>query len=207
MTIPYWIPGRTIDLVDLAPQDLTLESIADALAKVNRFNGRTPEPWPVTSHSVLVERLCPPGLGPWALLHDAHESILGDITTPSLDYIARFGRLPRLEESLAVAKGRIDRAIGAAWNVAVRSLSQTIRRADRIALQAEASLFLGTKPVLMEPADEEDIDRAASILMDLPVTSDWRVSRDLWIARVEHYSHLGAMTPPRATDPVCALQA
>lgn len=69
MTIPFWISGgRTIDLLNIQPEDVSAELLADALAKLNRFSGRSPEPWSVAAHSVLVERLCPLELGPWALM-------------------------------------------------------------------------------------------------------------------------------------------
>lgn len=208
MGIPFWTAGgRTIDLLDIRPEDVSAETLANALAKLNRFSGRTCEPWPVSTHSVLVERLCQPELGPWALLHDGHEIFLGDITTPAVDLIAHAGRVPQLHDAIASAKGRIDRAIGAAWGVPVRSVNQELRRADRIALQAEALVFLDTKPVLFDPHDDDDIDRAVAFLMDFPEARDWRASRDLWLSRVEHYSHLGWMTPPRAFDPACAVQA
>ena len=95
-------------------------------------------------------------------------------------------------------KGRIDRVIGAAWGVAVRSVSQELRRADRIALQAEAILYLDAQPTLFDPRDDEDIDRAMSILMEMQAACEWRAARDLWLSRVERYAQLGWMTPPDA---------
>lgn len=201
-SIPFWAAGgRTVNLLDIQPEDISAELLGDALAKLNRFSGRSPEPWSVAAHSVLVERLCPPDLGPWAILHDAHETILGDMTTPAVDLIAHLARIPHLADVIATVKGRIDRVIGAAWGVPVRSVSQELRRADRIAFQAEAILFLEAKPVLFDPHDDEEIDRAMSILMEMQAVRDWRAARELWFSRVEHYAHLGWMTPPRATTP------
>ena len=208
MNIPFWTAGgNTIDLLDLRPEDLAAEVIGETLAKINRFNGRTPEAWPVSMHSVLVESLCQPELRPWALLHDAHEAIIGDMTSPAVDFIAAVARIPNLHEGVAAAKGRVDRAIGAAWGVAVRSLHHDLRRADRIALQAEAIQFLGARPVLFDPNDDDDIDRALSILKDLPAPTDWRGARDLWLSRVDHYAQLGLMNPPRTHDRTCMVQA
>ena len=208
MTIPFWTAGgNTINLLELMPEDLSADVIADALAKTNRFTGRTPEPWPVAMHSVLVEQLCPPDLRPWALLHDAHEAIIGDITSPAVDFIASVARIPNLHEGLAAAKGRIDRAIGGAWGVAVRSVHHDLRRADRIALQAEAIEFLGAQPVLFDPNDDDDIDRALAILKDMPAARDWRAARDLWLSRADHYAQLGLMSPPRSHEQACAVQS
>ncbi len=86
MTVPFWILGRSIDLMALRPEDMTVEVVGDTLARINRFGGRTPEPFSVAAHSVLVECLCPPDLRPWAILHDAHEAFIGDIVTPALDF-------------------------------------------------------------------------------------------------------------------------
>ena len=162
MNIPFWAAGGiTIDLLNLQSADLSAELLADALAKTNRFSGRTPEPWSVAQHSVLVEALSPPELRPWALLHDAHEAFIGDMTSPAVDFISCVARKPDLNESIALAKGRLDRAIGAAWGVAVRSVNHELRRADGIALQAEAICFLGAEPVLFDPHDDAGSARLA----------------------------------------------
>lgn len=194
--IPFWTAHGDIDLSDLRPQDMTAEILADALAKINRFGGRTREPWSVAGHSVLVEMLCPPSAKPWALLHDAHEAFVGDITTPAVDLIATVGRLPGFDDGLAFVKGQIDRAIASAWGVAVRSLNADLIRADRIALCAEAAILVGRNIHALEPGDVDDIDRAINLLMEMQ--GDWRAARALWLSRVEHHAALGGMTPPAA---------
>ena len=181
--------------------------LAEVLAKLNRFSGHTDEPWSVAAHSVLVERLCPPDLGPWALLHDAHEAILGDITVPAVDFISAHAQLPDLAEDIARAKGSIDRMIASAWGLPVRSANATIRKADHIALQAEAILFIDVKPEWFDRRDADEVDRAMSILIELRDVRDWRAARDLWLLRAEHYAHLGAMTPPRAHQPAATAKS
>lgn len=201
MNIPFWTVGRTIDLAALTPEDVTIEILADTLAKVNRFGGRTPEPFSVAAHSVLVERLCPPDLRPWALLHDAHEAFLGDIVEPAVWMIARCAQEPdHIVPAVARAKGVIDQAIGSAWGVPVRSVSRPLRLADRIALEAEAFVFLGKHPACnLEPEGGSLLDSAIEMVRELLTGSDWRTARDLWLSRVEHYASLGRMSPPRAT--------
>lgn len=199
MTIPFWTTSGTIDLSNLRPQDLSAEILADSLAKINRYGGRTREPWSVAAHSVLVERLCPVKIGPWALLHDAHEAFIGDITTPAVDLIATFGGLPRFDDGLALVKSKIDRVVAGAWNLPMRSINPDLQKADRIALSAEAILHLGTTVEILDPADRDDIDRAITILMEMPSGNDWRAARDLWLSRVEHYAAHGGMNPPVAS--------
>lgn len=70
---------------------LTIEDVANALAKINRFFGHTVVPWNVAQHSVLTCRLLERTYSLQnvdrevllaALLHDAPESVLGDVATP-----------------------------------------------------------------------------------------------------------------------------
>lgn len=201
MRIPFWTPAGTIDLADLKPQDFAAETIGSTLARINRFTGRTTETWSVAAHSVLVERLCPPDLGPWALLHDANAAFLGDFPTPSIDLIGHVTGSPAAAFGITRARGWLDRAIGAAWSVVVRSNSAELLRADRIVLQAEALAFMGITPQGLTRDDHEPFDRAVTYLIELPPSRDWRGARDLWLGRVRHHARLGALTPP---EPVTA---
>ena len=204
MNIPFWTAGRTIDLAALGRQDVTVEIIGETLAKLNRFGGRTPEPWSVAAHSVLVEHLCPPDLRPWAVLDDGHEAFIGDMITPAGDLLSQYAPASSPDavgRAITSAKGAIDRVIGSAWGVAVRSMSEQLRRADNIAVIAEAWMFLGIRPEPLNHAETDLLDSAMTILRDLPRGGDWRAARDLWISRVDFYAKLGRLSPPRATDP------
>lgn len=64
-----------------------IKDIAHHLAHINRFNGATTRSYTVAEHSLLCESMADAqGLSPkWrmaALLHDAHEAYLGDVSTP-----------------------------------------------------------------------------------------------------------------------------
>lgn len=205
--IPCWTRRGLIDLADLKSEDLTAEELGEAMSKINRFGGRTPEPWSVAAHSVLVELLCPPDLKPWALLHDAHKVFLGDLTDPAVELLCRSGTRTAVENAIGNAEGAIDRRIAAAWGVAVRSMSGTLRAVDQIVFLAEAWTFLGAKPGALPPADADLLDRAMSCLADMSIFDDWRTARDCWLARVEFLSKAGAVSPPRSTDPTCVVQA
>ncbi|MDR5655225.1 hypothetical protein [Ruixingdingia sedimenti] len=200
MTIPFWTAQGTIDLADIRPADLTAEILGDTLAKLNRFGGRTREPWSVAAHSVLVERLCLPDLGPWGLLHDAHEAFLGDFTAPAVELICRAGTRSAVEHAIRNAKGQLDRIIASAWGTSPRGLNIHLRRADLFALQAEAVVFMGVRPELAHPSDADEVDRAVGLLIEMEAARDWRAARDLWLSRVEHYAGLGRLIPPK-TNP------
>jgi hypothetical protein len=82
--------GPLIDLND--PQDVSLERCVQTLARICRYNGNIPEDsevmlYSVAQHSALVSRLIefwgfPAQEQAAGLLHDVHEALMGDITTP-----------------------------------------------------------------------------------------------------------------------------
>lgn len=77
------ISGPGLLLADVPPIDV----IAHSLAHINRFTGHTTRPYSVAEHSELVsDAIAAMGLGPHAqlaaLMHDAHECLVGDIASP-----------------------------------------------------------------------------------------------------------------------------
>ncbi len=78
-----------------------LFDIAHHLSRIARFNGATRNPgfpYSVAQHSMLVEALMPVTSSVparlFALLHDAHEAYLGDLTSPvqrTIKYLAPCG--------------------------------------------------------------------------------------------------------------------
>lgn len=106
---PYSIQAgdRLLDLSAPDPADLgTIETIANALSQINRFTGHLREPYSVAEHSVRVARAVADLGGRseivlGALLHDAHEAYLGDISGPLKRLIAAEGvRIGHWEEAL-----------------------------------------------------------------------------------------------------------
>lgn len=88
--------GRMFDLLDPKPEDVDINDIAWALSHIARFTGHTTEFYSVAEHSVIVAAdvrhrlLYTQGVSPqeryhdslWALLHDAPEAYIGDISRP-----------------------------------------------------------------------------------------------------------------------------
>lgn len=197
MNVPFRTAHGVIDLSRLRPRDVTATHLGEALAKVNRYNGRTPEPFSVAAHSVLVSRLCAPEHRAWGLLHDAHEAFLGDITNPAVTFLGRIdSRAPQVIEK---AKQALDRQILQAWGVQPVFARAGVQLMDRVALQAEMYLLMDAEVAISrETADA--FDRAVSIIQELPQGGDWRAARDLWIAEAHHLASLGQLTlPPETT--------
>lgn len=131
--------GR-VDLLDPDPKTITLEAIAHGLAHLNRWNGALELPFSVAQHSILVMeiflRLRPDlrRFAIYALLHDAHEYLLGDWAEPS--FKAFCGLAARLV-SLKIA-GDPDRDDGRIAEV----LAQT-RKMQKGILDAFIEIALG----------------------------------------------------------------
>ena len=83
------VMGNWIDLTAPAPGTITAADISHALSLINRWCGHTCRPYSVAEHSLLVAEIVERELGGdvhaqlAALLHDAHEAFIGDISTPA----------------------------------------------------------------------------------------------------------------------------
>jgi hypothetical protein len=71
--------GQYVDLLTPDPATIRLEDIAVGLANTARFAGATTKFYSVAEHAVRVSEVV---ATPWALHHDSHEYVLGDITAP-----------------------------------------------------------------------------------------------------------------------------
>lgn len=113
-----------------------IETIAHALGNLNRWTGHTSRPYTVAEHSVRVALLVPPHLRLHALLHDAAEAFIGDISTPMREMIGA----ARVREIEARHLTWIFQSFGlepATW------ADQAILHADRVMLSTEARDFMG----------------------------------------------------------------
>jgi uncharacterized protein len=103
--------GHAIDLLEPDLSEVTIEELAHALSRINRFCGhtRTISGYSVACHSVAVSMHLPPAYALWGLMHDAHEAFLGDITSPVKMALRALGggeAFDKLESKLVVAVRR-----------------------------------------------------------------------------------------------------
>ena len=194
--------GKVVDLAAVRPEDVTLDRLSGALAKINRFAGRTPLPWSVAAHSLVVGYILmnrhSQAVACAGLFHDAHEALLGDITTPTVEFAGLQSRPigPSMVRScLDLAKHRVDRAIEAAWGVELVRNRDLVAAADKAACDAEMVHFLGWQGPLH--SDEELFDQAVEFLReDAARLHDWEAARGFWSEAVMNMVARGVITPP-----------
>lgn len=152
-----------------------IETIAHSLAQINRFTGHCSRPYSVAEHSVLVcDIVAGMGLGLdaqlLALLHDAHECVVGDVATPlkhtlgvawpCVENLHAFG--------LRVAYGLVD---------AHAAHASAVKAADLMALAIERRDLLPFDPAHNRPWPVLDTPGAEVVpLPHIDLTSPVRVA-------------------------------
>lgn len=127
--------GVPFDLTDPNPAAVNLTDIAHALGYLCRFTGHTIHPFSVAMHSLMVADLVPVEHRLQALLHDAHEAYVGDVSTPLKWEVPAFREV----------SDRVWHAVADAFNVP-RELHPTVKAADRVMLMTERRDLLTACP-------------------------------------------------------------
>lgn len=168
--------GKRLDLITPRPDMIDPEDIAVGLSRLSRYSGATFLPVTVAEHSVNVMREVETQGGDMvaqfvALMHDAHEYALGDITTPvqvalytalaervgnSTDLRDTFPALFRAAYS--ALKARLDAAIFTRVGLTdvlvthrlnpkqILAMRAMVDAADRAVLMAERNHYMATPP-------------------------------------------------------------
>ncbi|WP_056036567.1 hypothetical protein [Loktanella sp. 3ANDIMAR09] len=197
--------GAVVDLWSLKPAELTAEQLAGPLSRINRFNGRTPVPWSVAAHSLVVMGLVEAQGGSEmaqaaGLLHDGHEAFLGDWTTPAVQFAGQQS-LPVgpsvVRSCIDQAKKCVDDAIARAWGVEFTPNITLTRIADQAALEAEMIHFLDWQgPVVTEPAL---LAQAMACLTLCHELTEHQTAKEVWMEALEGFVTIGVLTDPGAT--------
>ncbi len=130
--------GKKFDLLRPRPEMVCLEDIAHSLSRLCRFTGHTKDFYSVAEHSVHVSNSVISKYARSALMHDAHEAYIGDLTSP-LKRAMREGPLDNPFEE-------IERVV---WKAVSKRFDLTdsygelmaIRNADLAVLAAERDCF------------------------------------------------------------------
>ncbi|MBF0270295.1 MAG: phosphohydrolase [Alphaproteobacteria bacterium] len=150
--------GKVVDLINPDPRTVDPRDIAHHLALINRFNGATHTPYSVAQHSLLVADIVTARTAEFrcdedrrklvlaALLHDAHEAFIGDLSRPMKEAMQR---VCKNQNPLEVLQTAADVAVfcrfGLSWPLKLHH-AELIHEADMIALATEARDLMADPP-------------------------------------------------------------
>lgn len=198
--------GQSISLRAPDYTQLTVTGIAHSLAQINRFTGHSHRPYSVAEHSLLVsEIITQHGGGTLAqlagLMHDAHEALVGDCTSPLKAEMRRMAAAQTFEsDTLPVARtwSHFDRAEAAA-EAAVRmafgllNLSSAykglVHAADMTALATERRDLLPASPEAWPCLHGVSPVRTIDLLSSERCAYSWADWRDAFIERYAELDH------------------
>lgn len=122
---------------------IPLEAIGRGLANTCRFGGQIEEYYSVAEHSVLASRMVPPEHAIAALLHDAAEALIHDITKPLKVALPDYQRIEAsLEEVIA---WQYDIPVG--MPAPVKAVDRALLYVEKVALTGDrAEWFEADQP-------------------------------------------------------------
>jgi len=121
--------------------DYDIERIAHSLAQIVRFNGHACRPYSVAEHSLLVLDIAQRHLKldanaqMAALMHDAHEAFVGDVSTPMKELLGTQMRRIELRHSHLMS-------LQFGFHVALTMNHHELKLADLLALRVEREQLL-----------------------------------------------------------------
>ena len=157
---------------------VTVTDVANQLAKICRFGGATREFYSVAQHSVVVSEIVldvtrNARLAFWALMHDDHELVTGDIPSPA----KRLMELGKIERIQTKASYRLRAGLGLPPNGPTLADQKIITSADMMALALE-------QRDLMAPA-QRSWSGLHEPLSHRIIPMKWRDASEYFIAQYE----------------------
>jgi hypothetical protein len=194
-TILTLASGRGIDLLEPTAADVDFEAYAEQLAKEPRYNGATPGViLSVAQHACMcadaaLDETGDRVLAAYLLLHDHHEAVMKDDTTPKKRAIAaiaeqRFGVLAaNIMEAFALLTYRHDAVIheaaGLPWPIPSK-LQPMVKRYD---LRAFVTEWHDLMPCVEHP-NWKPYDGVPQLGVSVPLTLwDWRRAKSELLRR------------------------
>lgn len=123
--------GKLFDLLDPHGSDFGIEDIAHGLAHVCRYTGQCRHFYSVAEHSILVSDVVRE-FAYEALLHDAAEAFIGDVTRPLKQLLPDFKRIEANIEAAIIQRFGMD-----------PRYREVVKQADLRVLAAEQSQIMG----------------------------------------------------------------
>lgn len=159
------VSGKKVYILNPRPEDYAnIEDIAHHLSLIYRYNGGTIVPWSVAQHSLMMSVLVPPEYAFEALLHDAHEMVVGDNIAPMKRACPEIKRIDRQNEI----------AMRLQWGLPVDP-SDAVKKAD-------ARMYATETQQLRPNADYSDAGYEPYPSVSLR-EDDWRSTKERFIRR------------------------
>lgn len=121
--------GTTFDLLNPREEEVLIADIAYSLCNIRRFTGHTD--YTVGQHSILCSMIVPPEYALEALLHDAHEAYVGDVSYPLKALLPDYRKI----------EASVERVVRRKFGLP-EQMSDVVRRADRELAKWEAHHLL-----------------------------------------------------------------
>jgi len=148
--------NQAFDLVNPVPEQINFEVLATVLARTLRFGGHTRIPYTVAQHCVLGADAIwvaykDKTLSAAFLLHDCHEAIIGDDTTPKVDALVEIAGKDGhvIRHAIKTMKNNLDAAIYTAAKMQWPLDPEThavVKSYDIRMCKMERDFHLGTPP-------------------------------------------------------------
>jgi len=160
--------GRLFDFLDPHGSDFDIDDIAHGLAHVCRYAGQCRAFYSVAEHSMLVADTVEE-FAYEALLHDAAEAFIGDVTRPFKQLLPDYKRIEASIEDAIIERFKLDRRSKGA-----------VKQADLRVLAAEQAQVMA--PGCADWATEAGIEPAQVIVRHLSPAA----AKQAFLERYEH---------------------
>jgi uncharacterized protein len=152
--------GRTFELLDPKPEQIHILDIAHSLSKLNRFNGHLECcHYSVSQHCVLVSWFVKPELAKLALLHDASEAYVGDMTSPLKAEMPDYKKIENKISEVIYRRFALDisgyNEVKSSDRLVLNLETRTLRHKERVGIQID--------PLPAEKAELEFLKRFAEL--------------------------------------------
>ena len=140
------LSGEYFDLAEPEACAFQVSDIAHALGNICRFTGHTQRFYSVAEHSVICSHMVPPEDAMAALMHDAAEAFIGDVSSPLKSLLPDYKAVER----------RVEQAVWSRLGLPL-TLPPSVKIADRRALAVEQRVCMGNGDEwgTDEPTDED----------------------------------------------------
>lgn len=140
MTAIATLSGRVIDFLAPDPGQILLDDIRIGVQRHPRYTGQTTREYSVAQHCLLVASLVAPEHKLHALLHDAPEGYVCDVSSPMKEAMRAIARLTGHQSPYDVIEHGIWKAICRRYDISPE-LPPEVTQADHLAMLIEAPVL------------------------------------------------------------------